>query len=162
MSATLATPLATSGDRFVAALLDGVIGFAVFLIGGLLANILGVLPDLIAEPLVAIISLAAFLVPAVVIIVGEGRLGQTYGKHLMNMRVVSTHDGSLIGVPAAFGRSIVRVLGSYVFGLGLAWILWDRKHQGWHDKAVSSIVVKDPSSGRMDPVTFVKALVART
>jgi uncharacterized RDD family membrane protein YckC len=117
-----------------------------------------VLPDGLAAVLAGMLLLAAWALLAVAQIGGTGRLGQSYGKHLTGIAVVSTVTRRPIGSPAAFGRGIVESIGLY--GLGVLWILWDPQRQGWHDKAVSSIVVRTCGAQRLDPVTFVRAIFA--
>lgn len=86
----------------------------------------------------------------------EGRTGQTYGKHLLDVTVVSTRDGRPIGSWAAFGRGIVKTIGLYVIGLGVLWILWDPQRQAWHDKAVGSVVVETGAKRHLNPVAFLR------
>ena len=42
---------------------------------------------------------------------------------------------------------IIRYLGYFVavipLGLGIFWVAWDSKKQGWHDKMAGTLVVKD-------------------
>jgi uncharacterized RDD family membrane protein YckC len=76
---------------------------------------------------------------------GDAR-GQTPGKRLVGMRVVSDATGNRIGYGRAFGRYVMTV----VFGLLVVpwvldylWPLWDGKNQALHDKIVGSVVVRD-------------------
>jgi uncharacterized RDD family membrane protein YckC len=76
---------------------------------------------------------------------GDAR-GQTPGKRLVGIRVVSDATGNRIGYGRAFGRYVMTV----VFGLlvipwvlDYLWPLWDRKNQALHDKIVGSVVVRD-------------------
>lgn len=43
-------------------------------------------------------------------------------------------------------QSVIRYLGYFVstipFGLGLMWVGWDKRKQGWHDKLANTVVVK--------------------
>lgn len=153
-----ATELASASDRFVAALLDGAFTFVVFVAFGILAGIMSVFPDALAGLLSFVAAIGVYGLLFVSTVMGTGRLGQSYGKHLMGIKVVSTHTGAPIGSPAAFGRGIVLTIGMYAFGLGVLWILWDPQRQGWHDKAVSSVVVKHPSPTKLDPFAFVRAI----
>jgi uncharacterized RDD family membrane protein YckC len=34
-------------------------------------------------------------------------------------------------------------LSALFFGLGVFWMLWDRRRQAWHDKLAKTVVVKD-------------------
>jgi uncharacterized RDD family membrane protein YckC len=71
--------------------------------------------------------------------------GTTPAKNLLGMDVIN-EDGHLAG----FGRMFVRewigklIISHMVFGLGLLWILIDKDRQCWHDKLVSTYVVKRP------------------
>lgn len=66
--------------------------------------------------------------------------GQTPGKMIMGVRVVTLDGGSL-----SLGRSIRRVLGYLVSALalygGFMWILIDNRRQGWHDKLAGTCVI---------------------
>jgi uncharacterized RDD family membrane protein YckC len=66
--------------------------------------------------------------------------GITVGNALVGVQVLRT-DGRHVGVL----RSLVRYVGLFVsaaaFGLGFAWVLVDKKRQGWHDKLAGTCVV---------------------
>jgi uncharacterized RDD family membrane protein YckC len=70
-----------------------------------------------------------------------GETGQTPGKRLFGIRVVSIEDGG----PLGFGRGFVRWIGRYVSSLalliGYLWMLWDAERQCWHDKMARAVVV---------------------
>lgn len=71
-----------------------------------------------------------------------GRTGQTWGRKVMNIKVVDRHTLQPIG----FGRAIGRTLFAWLFSgsfcyLGYLWMLWDGEKQTWHDKVVGSVVV---------------------
>ncbi len=71
--------------------------------------------------------------------------GQTLGKRAVGIRVRS-QDGGRAGYSKAFLRNLVaRVIGLFPFvGLiDVLWPLWDDKKQCLHDKAASTIVVRD-------------------
>jgi uncharacterized RDD family membrane protein YckC len=71
------------------------------------------------------------------------RRGQSFGKRFIGVRVVRT-DGRPIDHQTAVLRHIVGYpLSILFFGLGIVWMLWDRRRQGWHDKLARTIVVKD-------------------
>ena len=152
--------LASAGDRLVAVLIDaGVMFAAVFAV-----VLVGAVFRLISDGLATAVSVIGFVVVYgfyfIAHIMGEGRLGQAYGRHLMGLKVVSLRDGAPIGSAGAFGRLIVRALGSYVFFLGILWILWDDKRQGWHDKALNTVVIKDRGGRKLDPIAYFRAIFA--
>ncbi len=67
--------------------------------------------------------------------------GQTPGKKIMGLKVVSTDGGKLTA-----GQAFLRVIGYLISGiviyLGFLWIIWDPNKQGWHDKIAGTYVVK--------------------
>ena len=70
------------------------------------------------------------------------RYGQSFGKRFIGLRVVRTD-----GEPLDYKTAVLRHLAGYplsvlFFGLGLLWVLWDGRHQGWHDKLAKTVVVK--------------------
>jgi uncharacterized RDD family membrane protein YckC len=71
------------------------------------------------------------------------RRGQSFGKRFIGVRVVRI-DGRPIDYQTAVLRNIVGYMLSFLFfGLGIVWVLWDRRRQGWHDKLAKTVVVKD-------------------
>jgi uncharacterized RDD family membrane protein YckC len=66
--------------------------------------------------------------------------GQTPGKTLMGLRIVTTD-----GQSPSFGRSVRRLLGYIVsiiaMFIGFLWILVDNRRQGWHDKIAGTLVI---------------------
>lgn len=153
--------LASVGDRLLAVLIDIGVAFALVVAVGMVSGLFGAFSDGL-RALVSVVGMFGYWALIFISeVMGTGRLGQSYGKHLMGLKVVSTRDGRPIGSPAAFGRGIVRTIGMYVAFLGVLWILWDPQRQGWHDKAVASVVVKVRDHHRLDPVTYLRAIFAR-
>jgi uncharacterized RDD family membrane protein YckC len=70
-----------------------------------------------------------------------GYAGQTIGKIVCGLKVVST-EGGLIGYRRAFLRWIGYIISFYVFFLGFFWIALDPNKQGWHDKIAKTFVIK--------------------
>jgi uncharacterized RDD family membrane protein YckC len=68
--------------------------------------------------------------------------GQTPGKSVMKLKVVHADGGNLL-TP---GQAVVRYVGYIISGiaifLGFLWIIWDPKHEGWHDKIATTKVIK--------------------
>ncbi|MEV4557606.1 RDD family protein [Kitasatospora sp. NPDC049285] len=133
---TLATPV----DRFVARLLDGVI----------IGVVLGILSSIIGYNFVFLLLFAA----AYVVYDGVMMLtqhGQTLGKKVMKIRVVSlAHGGrptdnefwARAGVWG--GPAVVPCLGSLFMLVNGLWQLWDKPlQQALHDKAAKTVVVKE-------------------
>jgi len=72
----------------------------------------------------------------------QGRTGQSIGKQVVGLKIVNAETGQLIGMGSNFGREVCAVIFNYICFLNVLWPLWDDKHQTWHDKVVSDIVIK--------------------
>jgi uncharacterized RDD family membrane protein YckC len=66
--------------------------------------------------------------------------GQTPGKMLLGIRVISQNGGKLSDLDAIL-RYLGYYLNSIILSLGWIWALFDAKHQGWHDKLARTYVV---------------------
>jgi uncharacterized RDD family membrane protein YckC len=76
-------------------------------------------------------------------VVFHGMEGQTIGKWLLGLRVVSAGQ-----TPLTYRRALLRWIGTVGFGfvsLGLSflWILWQREKRGWHDFLARTWVIRD-------------------
>ena len=74
-----------------------------------------------------------------------GRTGQTWGRKISHIKVVSRDSLLPIGVGRSVGRYLIQGAFSFVPFLPLLdviWMLWDDQRQTLHDKVVNSIVVK--------------------
>ena len=121
-------PRANFGERFVAALIDGVGLFVIQLILGLILGFGG-------RSLGGLVGIAYF-------VYFEGSpSGQTFGKRVMNIRVVDTGTGQSIGYGRAAIRWVMRIVSTIPCLLGYFWMLWDKEKQTWHDKVAGSYVV---------------------
>lgn len=69
----------------------------------------------------------------------QGTTGQTIGKKVIGIKLVSIQTGQ----PVGFGPSFVRQLAHALeFGIGYLWPLWDDQNQTFADKICSTVVVK--------------------
>jgi uncharacterized RDD family membrane protein YckC len=131
-------PLADVGTRLGAYILD-VVALTVPLF------VLASLATAIASPFLAsTVALLFLLAPALYFVSCWANGGQTLGYRALGLRLVRT-DGSQPGVGSAIARCIG--LGLCLFMLvpgvlGLLWMLWDDRKQGWHDKMGDTVVVK--------------------
>jgi len=70
----------------------------------------------------------------------------TPGLRLLDCRLVDARSGQGIGL----GRSVKRTLGLVVAVLpgllGLLWIFWNKRRQGWHDLLAGSVVIREDES----------------
>ncbi len=86
------------------------------------------------------IFLAYFIIPT-------GLFGRTIGKWVAGVSVVD-EEGNKPGVALAIPREMVgRFVATITFGIGIIWVVFDKRHQGWHDKIAGTYVVVLPNSG---------------
>jgi uncharacterized RDD family membrane protein YckC len=93
-----------------------------------------------AAPQDLIILFGYFVLPT-------GLFGRTPGKWVAGLRVVDV-DGRNPGVALAIPREMIgRFIATIAAGIGLAWVVFDPKRQGWHDKIAGTLVINTPNSG---------------
>lgn len=66
--------------------------------------------------------------------------GQTVGKAIMGLRVVTT-DGKRMGVRRSFIRTLCYAISLAPLGLGFLWVLGHDRRQAWHDKITHTYVL---------------------
>lgn len=66
----------------------------------------------------------------------------TPGKMVVSARVVDARTGGNISVGQAMGRYIAYFLSILPLGLGILWVAFDPRKQGWHDKVAGTLVVR--------------------
>ena len=80
-------------------------------------------------------------------IVPTGLFGRTVGKWVAGISVVDD-QGEKPGIALAIPREAVgRFVSAITFGIGLIWVIFDDRRQGWHDKIAGTYVVIVPNSG---------------
>jgi Predicted membrane protein/domain len=67
--------------------------------------------------------------------------GQTIGNRALSIRVVKT-SGSELTLADAFIRYVGLILSFLCVFIGVIWVAFDPRKQGWHDKVASTYVVK--------------------
>ncbi|GAA4876415.1 RDD family protein [Ferrimonas pelagia] len=89
----------------------------------------------------------SYLLPAIAIIILWIQRSTTPGKAILRLKIVDATTG---GKPTA-KQMMVRYLGYYAATLplfiGMLWMGWDPKKQGWHDKMAGTLVVRLPKPG---------------
>jgi uncharacterized RDD family membrane protein YckC len=68
--------------------------------------------------------------------------GATLGKAAMSLKVVSADGGALLTPGTAVFRYFAEWISAIPLGLGFLWVIWDPKHEAWHDKIVATKVIK--------------------
>lgn len=80
----------------------------------------------------------------------------TPGKMAISARVVDAKTGNTLTGAQAIGRYVGYFVSSIPLGLGLIWVAFDPKKQGWHDKLAGTVVIRSENRGP-EPVKFNKS-----
>ena len=141
--------------RVVASLIDTVL--MMLIIGPVLYSVYG--PEyfksekLIQGPADFVLS---YLVPAIAVIAFWSAKQATPGKMVYRAKIVDSRTGQ---APSTI-QYVVRYLGYYLsiipLCLGLLWVAWDPRKQGWHDKLAGTVIVRPKGPGAGE-VSFVDA-----
>ena len=67
----------------------------------------------------------------------------TPGKRLLRLKVLDEKTGNKLTVMQSIIRYIGYIPSILVFGIGLFWVAFDAKKQGWHDKMAKTVVVRE-------------------
>lgn len=88
----------------------------------------------------AAVSIVAIVTAAIYYIFFWTLMGQTPGKMLLGLRIISLNGSQL-----TFWQALRRFIGYFLSALALYagywWVLIDNRRQGWHDKLAGTIVV---------------------
>lgn len=67
----------------------------------------------------------------------------TPGKRLLRLKVLDEKTGENVTVGQAIIRYIGYIPATLIFFIGLIWVAFDAKKQGWHDKMAKTVVVRE-------------------
>jgi uncharacterized RDD family membrane protein YckC len=70
-------------------------------------------------------------------------IGGTIGQRVLGLRVADANTGAAIGIGHGFLRLVGYIVASIPIYLGLIWVAFDSRKQGWHDKIASSVVIRN-------------------
>lgn len=90
--------------------------------------------------------LITWVFPAVATILFWMYRQATPGKMLLSVRIQDANTGAKLSVGQSVGRYLGYFVSTIPLGLGLIWVAFDKKKQGWHDKLAHTVVVKTKSS----------------
>lgn len=91
--------------------------------------------------------LISWVLPAIAVVLFWLVKQATPGKLAVSARVVDAATGNPISVGQAIGRYIAYFVSMLPLGLGIFWVAFDSKKQGWHDKLAGTVVVRPKNSG---------------
>jgi uncharacterized RDD family membrane protein YckC len=96
--------------------------------------------------------LLSWVAPAVAVIVFWKYKQATPGKMALSIRIVDAATGSAPSMGQCVGRYFAYFVSIFPLCLGLIWVAFDKRKQGWHDKLAGTVVIRSKN-----PVTFERA-----
>ena len=95
----------------------------------------------------------SYVLPAVATVLFWAYKSATPGKMLIRARIVDARTGR----KPTTGQLLLRYLGYFAamlpLMLGILWVAFDRRKQGWHDKIAGTVVIREPGLAA-DAVSF--------
>jgi len=84
-----------------------------------------------------------YLLPLIATIILWRRFQATPGKMALKLRIVDAVSGETASVRQCCIRYFGYLISALPLGLGLIWVAFDQRKQGWHDKMAGTVVVRD-------------------
>lgn len=97
--------------------------------------------------------LISWVAPAIAAIVFWKYRQATPGKMLLSIRIVDARTGNPPSTGQCVGRYLAYFASIIPLALGLIWVAFDKRKQGWHDKLAGTVVIRAKQRGPI-PVTF--------
>lgn len=97
--------------------------------------------------------LISWVLPAIVVVVFWATRQATPGKMAISARIVDAKTGRNATIAQLVGRYLGYFVSMIPLCLGLVWVAFDPRKQGWHDKLAGTVVVRK-KSGATEPVRF--------
>jgi uncharacterized RDD family membrane protein YckC len=94
---------------------------------------------IVAGPADFVIS---WVLPAVAVIAFWILKQATPGKMAVSTRIVDAESGNAASTGQLIGRYFAYFAATIPLGLGILWVAFDKKKQGWHDKLAGTVVVR--------------------
>jgi len=87
-----------------------------------------------------------YILPAIAVLVFWSYKSATPGKMATKLTIVDANTGQ----KPTTQQFIIRYIGYYVaaipLGLGILWVAFDKRKQGWHDKMANTVVIRNMQS----------------
>nr|MCC4835487.1 RDD family protein [Vibrio lentus] len=82
-----------------------------------------------------------WIFPVVAILVFWIYRQATPGKMAISAKIVDATTGDKPSLQQYIVRYLGYILATIPFGLGIFWVAWDKRKQGWHDKLANTVVI---------------------
>ena len=90
--------------------------------------------------------LISWIFPAIAVVLFWKSRQATPGKMLVGARVIDAESGETLTTGQCVGRYLGYYPSMLVLGLGIFWVAFDKRKQGWHDKLAGTVVIRNPKS----------------
>ena len=97
--------------------------------------------------------LITWILPAIAVILFWRYRSATPGKMVIGAKIVDAKSGGAPSTAQLVGRYLAYFVSTTPLCLGLIWVGFDRRKQGWHDKLASTVVIRSKRHGK-EPVRF--------
>ena len=97
--------------------------------------------------------LISWVLPTIAVITFWVYKAATPGKMAISSKIVDAQTGDQPSTGQFVGRYFAYFVSVLPLGLGIFWVAFDKKKQGWHDKLAGTVVVRKKNSGP-EPVAF--------
>ena len=91
--------------------------------------------------------LLQWVFPAIAIILFWMYKGATPGKMAVSAKIVDAQTGEQPSPAQFLGRYLAYFVSALPLGLGIFWVAFDKRKQGWHDKLAGTVVVRKDGAG---------------
>ena len=95
----------------------------------------------------------SYVLPTVAIIAFWTYRSATPGKMVVRAKIVDAKTGENLSTRQCVVRYFSYFVSILPLGLGIIWIAFDKRKQGWHDRLAGTVVVREKHDGT-EPVSF--------
>ncbi|ELB2948540.1 RDD family protein, partial [Vibrio alginolyticus] len=78
----------------------------------------------------------------------------TPGKMAISAKIVDAKTGDKPTLQQYIVRYLGYILATIPLGLGIFWVAWDKRKQGWHDKLANTVVICEKDRNTPQEVEF--------
>jgi uncharacterized RDD family membrane protein YckC len=87
--------------------------------------------------------LLSYILPAIAVIIFWTYRSATPGKMVLKIKIVDANTGGKPSTAQFIGRYLAYYVSIIPLLLGLIWVGFDKRKQGWHDKLAGTVVIKE-------------------
>lgn len=100
--------------------------------------------------------LVSWIFPAAWAVWFWSRKGASPGKMALSLQVLDAKSGAIPSLKQSIGRYLAYFVAMLPLFIGVFWVIFDPRKQGWHDKLAGTVVVR-----KRAPVVFVAGVAKR-